>query len=276
MTVGTLYVASLPAGGPDDITLRALRKLQQAALVVAADPSRARLVLHACGVGAPLVDLASEGDPLSALDRGDVVLLLEGFAPGPPARALALIQAAAAGGVLAVPLPGSVQAVTALVVSGLPADGFVYLGELPQSSAARRSLLATAAGERRTLVAVEASQRLPSLVADLLEVLGNRPMAVVGATDSGEATWRGTVAEATAAARDLHLQGSCTLAVGGARGGAQVARWDESRLRSAVQAELERGRSARDVSRQLAAESSWPRREVYRLAAQLAGSLAQP
>jgi 16S rRNA C1402 (ribose-2'-O) methylase RsmI len=102
-------------------------------------------------------------------------------------------------------------------------------------------------------------------LAGLLDVMGDRMLVVASASERGtQVLWRGTIGKALEQPPPSPLKDPRVLVVEGARGPA--ARWDEERLRGEVQARLEKGLGAKQVSQQLAAESGWPRRDVYRLA----------
>jgi len=267
--VGTLYVVGVPARDPDDLTLRALRVLGEVDLVAAADVPSARHLLAHHDISTPLVAVTCRDDLLAALETGDVALFSEGRGSGPSGPNLALIRAAIERGFPVVPVPGPDLALTALVIAGLPADSFVCLGDLPAQTPARRNLLASLANERRTLVALESPARLPAALADLRDALGDRPLVVVAAAEQGVGTiWQGTVAEAPECPFDRSLQAPWVLVVGGAR--ECVTRWDEERLRAGIRSSLEQGLGAREIGRQLASESGWRRREIYRLAVEIA------
>jgi 16S rRNA (cytidine1402-2'-O)-methyltransferase len=264
--VGTLYIVGVPAGDPEDITPRALRILGEVVLVVTEAVDHAQRLLVAHGLDTPLLASTNADLPPSALHDGDVAVLLEGWSPAPTGRSFQLVRAAIEQGFAVVPVPGPCLSLTALVVSGLPADSFLLLGELPRESVSRRDLMTSVAAERRTLVALGVPHALPELLADLREVLGDRPLALV--TASGEATgvaWRGTLDDVPEEALVEPGSEPFILVIGGAR--EPVGRWDEARLRAEVRQCLEQGLSAKEIGRALATESGWPRRAIYRLAA---------
>jgi 16S rRNA (cytidine1402-2'-O)-methyltransferase len=264
--VGTLYIVGVPAGDPKDITPRALRILGEVVLVVTEAVDHAQRLLAAHGLDTPLLASTNADLPPSALQGGDVAVLLGGWSPGPTGPSFQLVRAAIEQGFAVVPIPGPCLPLTALVVSGLPADSFAFLGELPRESISRRDLMTSVAAERRTLVALGSPHALSELLADLREVLGDRPLALV--TASGEATgvaWRGTLDDVPEEALVEPGSEPFALVIGGAR--EPVGRWDEERLRAEVRQCLEQGLSAREIGRALAAESGWPRRAIYRLAA---------
>lgn len=272
--MGTFYIVGAPAGDPDDITLRARRILGEVALVVGHLP-HIRHLLDYHDIAKPVVAL-SEPEQFPGLDRAldalrtdDIALLSTGLSPAPSGPAYQLIRAAVEHGFPVVPVPGPALPITALVISGLPADSFVYLGTSPEESSARRDLLASVAAERRTLVVLENAQRLGDTMTDLGDALGNRPLVLVPA--SGQQTgriWRGTIGEATEYPPVDPAEEPWVLIIGGAP--ERMTRWAEERLRSEIQVRLDHDLGTKEISRQLAAASGWPRREIYDLAVNIA------
>jgi 16S rRNA (cytidine1402-2'-O)-methyltransferase len=265
--VGTLCVVGVPAAAQDDLTARALRLLGEVTAVAAGDVQGAQRFLGQWAIHIPVMDVADRAVCLEALARGDVALLSPGEQASPTGPAIELICAAAARGFAVRAVPGPSLPITALALSGLPADSFVYLGELPRDPGERRDLLTSVARELRTLVALESSGRVRDAVADLDGLLGERPLVISWITDQGYQTlWRRAVREALEHLPALP-QGFCALVIGGAR---EVGLWSSERLKGEVWARQSRGLGAKEISQELAAESGWPAREVYRLAVERA------
>jgi len=164
-----------------------------------------------------------------------------------------------------VSVPGPSATVTALVTSGLPADAYVSLGFLPQCMAEGRQLLGSLAVERRTLVAFEASSHLLVALRDVVEILGDRRLALSPLwAESGEEVWRGTVNEAVVHFEADPPRGEWALAVGGATG--ETVRWPEGQVRSEMERLLADGLSRKEAARQVAEVAGWRPRKVYGLA----------
>ena len=274
----TLHVVAAPRDLPEDIPLRVRRVLGEVDLILADDLCQARSFLTASQIDTLLIPAQGPGQPagielaLKGLETGDVALLCTSAGLCPSEPCLRIVRSAFANGYSVAAVPGPSSALTALVVSGLPADSFVYLGQLPGRSEARRALLASVAQQRRTLIALELPERLPDALLDLHQVLGDRPLVVaVPAFGTGD-LWRGTVGNALGEVTVHEGMESCTLVIGGAR--QVVDPWDERQLRTELQSGLRRGVPAKELSRQLARESGWPRREIYRLAVNLSKPLA--
>lgn len=266
--MGRLYVIGAPLRA-DDLTLRARRILGRVTLAAAEEVGLAQRLLDCDGLAVPLVPVADTGAVLAAIKAGDVALLLDGQRPAPSFLAGELIHAVWERGFSVVSVPGPSLAVTALVLSGLPADSFVCLGYLPERPDERRGLLTAVAGERRTLLALESPACLAETLAELYGAWGNRPTVVVAAWDQGlGVVWRGRLDEASGQVRAQPEWQGCALVIGGAQQPERC--WEKARLRAEVQACLAQGLSAGQIGRQLSAGSGWPRREIYRLATRMA------
>jgi 16S rRNA (cytidine1402-2'-O)-methyltransferase len=202
---------------------------------------------------------------LDLLQAGDAALLISPLSSGrPDDDSWYLVQAALERGFPVVPVPGPAPAVTALLLSGLPADSFLYLGWLPGDARERRALLNSVSGEPRTCIVLALPERLPAIFSDLLDLFGDRPLVALAFDKHPEDAWRGHTGEAIGYLLPRLAQSPYILIVGGAR--EEVALWQDDRVMSEIQACLERGLGAKETSQQLAAKSGWPRREIYRLA----------
>lgn len=272
--MGTLYIVPTPIGNLEDITLRALRILREVTLIAAEDTRTTRPLLRHYGIGTPLTSyhehnkLGKLEAIFGALAGGDVALVSDAGTPGISDPGYELIAEAIRRGVRVEPLPGANAILTALVGSGLPTDGFVYLGFLPRKAKARRELLRSIAGERRTLIAYESPNRLLDALRDIRAALGGRPVCVARELSKlYEEFVRGTVDEALAHFEHNAPRGEITLVIGGAVAEA-AAVWSAARVQAALFARLDRGEALSQAAKAVAAESGWERRAVYTLGAQ--------
>jgi len=201
---------------------------------------------------------------LGALRRGDVAVISEAGMPGLSDPGYELIGAAIERGHPVVPIPGPSAPLTALVVSGLPSDSFVYLGFLPRKEKERRDLFSEVARERRTLIGFEVPHRLRACLKDMEELLGSRPIAICRElTKLHEEVWRGTISQARAHFEEVEPRGEFTLVIGGAPEEERV--WSEAEVRAALDEHMAQGRSPSSAARKVAKASGWNRRDVYRL-----------
>lgn len=201
--MGILYIVATPIGNLEDMTFRAVRVLQEASLIAAEDTRKTRRLLNAYGIKTPMLSYFEHSKPakvdyiLERLNEGDVALVSEAGTPGLNDPGYDLIVAAIQRNIQVVPIPGSSIVISALVVSGLPTDRFVYLGFLPHKAGDRQRFLKSVAQERATLVVLETPHRLREALTDINEILGDRRIAVCReVTKLHEEIFRGTVSSA--------------------------------------------------------------------------------
>ena len=283
----TLFVVATPIGNLEDVTLRALRTLREASLIAAEDTRTTRKLLAHHGIRNRLLSYNDHNKAaripriLEALREGDVALVSEGGTPVISDPGLDLVAAAARAGFPVVPIPGPSAVTAALAVSGLPTRQFTYLGFLPRKAGERRRLFASFRDDPRTLVAFESPNRLRKSLADALDALGDRPVAVCRElTKKFEEVFRGTISEALD-----HFdspRGELTLVIAGAAAPARPGPGEAS-TRYPARPEPVEGRGPEDAAREdlaarkaagqpaktavpaVAKRHNLPRRAAYRL-----------
>ncbi|MEE9285599.1 MAG: 16S rRNA (cytidine(1402)-2'-O)-methyltransferase [Dehalococcoidia bacterium] len=266
--MATLYLVGTPIGNLEDMTLRAIRVLKEVSVVAAEDTRRARKLFARHGIATPLTTYHEQGrhaklpDLLRRLRDQDVALITEAGMPVVSDPGYSLVTAALEQGVRVEAVPGPSAVTTALAVSGLPPEPFLFLGFLPRVARARRRLLTSVVGEPHTLVLFEAPHRLEAALREIDAIFGQRRLAVCRElTKLHEEVFRGTAAQALAHFRPP--RGEFTLVIAGRdrppepAGDAQV----RARLRQ-LRDEDVGPRKAVALATQ---ESGRPRREVYRL-----------
>jgi 16S rRNA (cytidine1402-2'-O)-methyltransferase len=221
-TVPTLHVIATPIGNLEDISLRALRCLREVKLIAAEDTRTARHLLRAYDIKTPVTSYHEHSKRskleylLSCLEKGDIALVSEAGMPVLSDPGYQLITAAMGRGFPVAPIPGASAITTALAVSGLPTEQFIYLGFLPRRKGQRRRLLNSIADERRTMVVFEAPHRLLQTLDDIQDTLGDRQVAVCRElTKLHEEIFRGRVR--TAREHFTKPKGEFTLVIEGRR-----------------------------------------------------------
>jgi 16S rRNA (cytidine1402-2'-O)-methyltransferase len=223
--MGTLYIVGTPIGNLEDISERALRVLREVRLIASENPSRTQRLLARYDIHTPMMRFTDAYERkkqqrtaavLAALGEGDVALVSEAGMPGLADPGYELIAAALAQGLPIVPVPGPTALSAALSVAGIPAEQFIFLGFLPRSGGARRSLLASLVDTPLALVAYESPHRLLDTLADLADLFGQRRMAAAcELTKLYEETRRGTPAELLAHFSTNEPRGEFTLVIAG-------------------------------------------------------------
>jgi 16S rRNA (cytidine1402-2'-O)-methyltransferase len=266
---GTLYVVATPLGNLEDITLRALRVLREADLVACEDTRRTAQLLKAHGIVARTTSYFEHNERwkgerlIEELRQGRTLALVsDAGTPGISDPGFRLVRDARAAGIPVVPVPGPSAAITALSVSGLPSDRFLFVGFLPPRAGARRRAIEAVVAAAETLVIYEAPTRALETLGDLEAVLGDREAFLCReATKLYEEYRRGSLGSLRAelAARPA-VRGEIVLVVAGAGEPAPV-----SETAPELYARLASGgRTRREAVKETARRLGLPAREVYR------------
>jgi 16S rRNA (cytidine1402-2'-O)-methyltransferase len=216
-----LAVCATPIGNLEDVTLRVLRELAEAEVVLCEDTRRTNLLLRRHGVSARLVsyhehnEAARTAELLPRLREGArVALVSDAGLPGVNDPGARLIAAALEAGVPVTVLPGASAVETALVAAGFAAERYQFLGYLPRGGAARAALWAELGRWPWPAVAFESPHRLPATLASLADALPERPVAVCRElTKRFEEVVRGPAAEVAARFREPP-RGEITVVLG--------------------------------------------------------------
>jgi len=223
---GVLVLAATPIGDVEDASPALLRELRRADLIAAEDTRRLKALAARLGVSlaAPVVSYFDGNEAsrvstlLDALAQGRrVVVVTDAGMPLVSDPGFRVVAACVERGYRVTAVPGPSAVLTALALSGLPADRFCFEGFLPRKGGERRRRLAGLAREERTMVFFEAPHRLADFLADAAGALGaDRPAAVCRElTKTYEEVRRGSLAELGEWASGPVL-GEITVVVGGA------------------------------------------------------------
>ena len=203
--MGKLYVVGTPIGNLEDLTPRAARILGEVSLIAAEDTRVTRRLLSHLGIHVPMVSYNEHNQHqrlpalLEDLGSGDLALVTDAGMPAVSDPGSDLVAQAAAAGFQVEAVPGVSAVTTALSMSGMSGDGFLFLGFLPRKTRERRAKLEGLTESTHTLVVFEAPHRLKATLRDILAVLGEREMSVCRElTKLYEEVFRGTASEALA------------------------------------------------------------------------------
>ena len=278
---GGLYLVATPIGNAEDLGLRAARVIERADILAMEDTRVsakliARLGLAPRGRRLGYAEHAAERQRpklLAALAEGrSVALISDAGTPLVSDPGLKLVRAAIAGGLPVTAVPGPSAVLTALQLSGLPSDRFLFAGFLPPKAAARRRALEELAAVPASLIFFEAPQRLAASLADRAEVLGPRPAAVARElTKRFEELTRAPLDRLAAEAADADPpKGEITLVVGPPEARPAL----DPAEAEALLHRLLASHSLRDAVRLAAEESGLPRQQLYRQALALSRDAA--
>ena len=266
---GTLYVVATPIGNLEDLTFRALRVLKDVDWIAAEDTRTSRKLLNTHGIRTPLVAYHEQGAKMKGgrivrqLRNGkNVALVSEGGTPGISDPGYDLIQACLNEDIHVVPIPGPSAILAALSIGGLPTDRFVFEGFLPRRRPQRLRALKGLREEPRTLVIFESPRRLRAMLADMLEIFGDRKGVLTRElTKAFEEVRRGSLKELLEWSEKTEFRGEFTLLVAGHSGDVLPI----ERVRERVTLLKHKcGLADREVVRVLREETGLPGKVIYK------------
>jgi 16S rRNA (cytidine1402-2'-O)-methyltransferase len=274
---GVLVLVGTPIGNLGDLSARALETLAGADVIACEDTRRTHALLTHAGIPAagrlrsvPAHDESARAAEIAALVVGGsrVAFVTDAGMPGISDPGGYVVRACLVAGAAVEVVPGPDAVATALVLSGLPGDRFVFEGFLPRKGRARGERLAAIAVEPRTVVLYESPRRVLGTLGDLAATAGaDRPMALARElTKLHEEVRRGSIAEVLAALGGVEPRGECVIVLGGAP---PVAAASEADVDAALRSELAAGASTRDAADAVSARLGVARRMAYERAVTL-------
>ena len=219
---GTLYIVATPIGNLEDITLRALRVLKEADLILAEDTRRTAILLQHFDIRKPLESYhifnehARTPALIQRIQNGlTAALVSDAGTPCIADPGFMLIRAAIEAGIEPVIIPGVSALTFAVSASALPSDHFTFHGFVPVKSGRRRAELERIAADKRTAVVFESPFRIAKLLAEVSEIVGpDTPLALVReATKIHEQILRGPAAQLAEQAKKVNWKGECVLVI---------------------------------------------------------------
>lgn len=220
---GTLFVVATPIGNMEDITLRAIKVLEEVNLIAAEDTRRTRKLLSHYTINTQLTSYfehnkKKKGDYIinKLLEGKDVALVSDAGTPGISDPGYDLIKAAIETGINIVPVPGASAAIAALSIAGFPSGNFVFEGFLPYKDKAKRDKLESLKKELRPLIFYESPQRLISTLHAIHDIFGNRNCFIARElTKVYEETLRGKISDLLTALNGRAVKGEIVIILEG-------------------------------------------------------------
>jgi len=220
---GILYICGTPIGNLEDITLRSLKILKEVNLIAAEDTRHTLKLLNHYQINTKVTSYYEYNKFKKApylveiLKNGqDIALVSDAGMPGISDPGYVLIDLALKNNIKIIPVPGVSALITALVVSGLPTDKFVFEGFLPRKIKERKRYFKSIENEERTIIFYEAPHRLKKALKDMLEILGDRKVVIARElTKLYEEIIRGKLSQVLTEISTKEVKGEITLIVQG-------------------------------------------------------------
>ena len=271
---GKLYLVGTPIGNLEDITFRALRILKEANLIAAEDTRHTGKLLHHFEITTPqisyhqhnrqeriaeLIDLMNEGEAIALVSDAGMPSISD---PG-----VDLVKACINNKIEVIPIPGVTALITALSVSGLSTEKFIFEGFLPAKTQGRCKRIKLLKNEERTLIFYESPHRLLKTLQDLKNELEDERKVVLARelTKVYEEFWHGTLKEAVILYQNERKpKGEYTIVLEGAKK-TNLILGDEE-IKEELDKLFKQGMSKSQASRDLAKITNLSKNYIYNIA----------
>ncbi len=268
---GRLTLVGTPIGNLSDFSCRAQEALSECDFIAAEDTRVTLRLLNHFGIKKPLVSYfehnkREKGEQLCRrMEAGEhCVLVSDAGMPAISDPGEDLVRLCRERGIPVGCVPGPSAVITALALSGMPAGRFTFEGFLSVSKRSRREHLQSLKDEVRTMIFYEAPHKLPYTLADLLDTLGDRPLALCRElTKLHEEVITTTLCEAVARYKDEAPRGEFVLIVGGAPAKEDTPATIEDAVALAEEW-IEEGLSVSEAAKRAAAETKLKKSDIYR------------
>lgn len=269
---GILYLCATPIGNLGDISARCLEAFQNADLIACEDTRRTVQLLNHFGIkkqltsyhehnkrekGEVIVNLLKEGK--------NVVLVSDAGTPAISDPGEDLVKLCIENDLRVTPIPGCVAGINALIVSGLPTRRFAFEGFLSVNKRHRKEHLESVKNDTHTLIFYEAPHKLTYTLADMLEILGDRKIALCRElTKIHEEIIRTTLAEAQNLYTETSPKGEFVIVIEGAKEPEKEEQWWEAlSVEEHVEKYIADGVDSKEAVKMTAKDRGLPKREVY-------------
>jgi len=220
---GTLYIVSTPIGNLEDMTFRAIRILQEVSIIAAEDTRRTQKLCTYYQIGTPLTsyhDFNKEEKTDILLhhlqEGGSVALVCDAGTPLISDPGYYLVRRAIEANIPLIPIPGPSSVLTALCVSGLPTDRFIFEGFVPRKPGAREKFFQNLKEETGTIIVFETQHRVLHTLQVINTILGNRRIVLTRElTKFNEEILRGEIEKIGQQLKGKPIKGEITLLIQG-------------------------------------------------------------
>ncbi|WP_058305633.1 16S rRNA (cytidine(1402)-2'-O)-methyltransferase [Gracilibacillus massiliensis] len=269
---GMLYVVPTPIGNLEDITLRALKVLEEADAVLAEDTRNTGKLLHHFELKKKMISyhehnkMMRQDQIIEMLKEGQMLALVsDAGMPGISDPGYEVINAAISADLTVVVLPGANAALSALVASGLPTDHFYFYGFLPRKKKDRDHAINVLKSIDTTVILYESPHRIKETIEYLAEQLGDRKVSIAREiTKRYEEYIRGNLQEIADWLSEHPIKGECCIVVEGKKEENSSQWWTNLTLKEHVEKIMELDRNtSKEAIKQVAKERNLSKREVY-------------
>ena len=275
MEAGILYLVATPIGNLDDISLRAIKTLQDVDIIAAEDTRQTVKLLNHLNIKKPMISYHEH----NKYDKGkyiiqkikegnNIALVSDAGTPAISDPGEELVKFAIEDNIKISPVPGAVAGINALIASGLSTGRFIFEGFLPMNKRARRERILFVKNDPRTIIFYEAPHKLLYTLHDLYEILGDRNIVLARElTKRFEEFYRGTLEDAIQKYTDEKPRGEFVLLLEGVSSEKieeqMVNFWDDMTIEQHVGYYMDKDYNKKDAMKLVANDRGTTKREIY-------------
>jgi len=272
-TNGTLYICGTPIGNLEDITFRVIRILGEVDFIASEDTRRTVKILEKYNIKTPLTSYHkySSGGKIDQImgwlkSGKNIALVSDAGMPGISDPGEELIARCIEEEVPLIAVPGPSSLTTAIVLSGLPCDVFVFEGFLPRDGKSRRKKLRDLKNETRTVVFFLSPHRACDDLKDILDIWGDRRLFFGRElTKKFEECWRGKISLLIDLLKDREIIGEITLVVEGCSGKEQVYPVSEEEIKKQIRIFYSEGFYGKEAIKKVASATGVSKNDIYKI-----------
>lgn len=225
MDKGKLFVCATPIGNLEDITLRAIRVLREVDLIAAEDTRKTVKILNKYNIKTKMISYNQINEKVKTpnlikrmIDGAKIALVSSGGTPGLSDPAYLLVNECINKNIPIGIVPGPSAGISALVISGLPTNQYIFFGFLPKRKSKRKKILENVIYQDKTLVFFESPKRVEKLLNEILQILGNRKCVIARElTKIHQELMRGYVSELLEELKGREVMGEVVILLDGYR-----------------------------------------------------------
>lgn len=267
--IGILYIVATPIGNLEDITLRAIKILQEVDLIAAEDTRHTLKLLNHLEISKPLISYHRHNEDIKTeilleklLEGQDIALVSDAGTPGICDPGEVVIKKCIEKGIKVIPIPGACAMVNALIASGINTKEFIFLGFLPLNKKLRKEKLEEIKKSQKTIILYEAPHKLQSTLKDLADILENRQIVLARElTKIHEEFIRGSIKEIIEKAENL--KGEMVLMIEGNHEIQIENTFEDLNLEEHYKLYEQQGMTKKEIIKRIAKDRGLNKNEVY-------------
>ena len=220
---GKLYLVATPIGNLEDITIRALKVLEEVDLIAAEDTRHTLKLLNHFDISKPLISYYKQNENTKSeilieklLNGENIAVVSDAGTPGISDPGEKIVKAAIKNNIEIVPIPGACAFVNALIASGFSTKEFCFCGFLSTTNKEKKEKLEELKTETKTIILYEAPHKLKKTLEEIYEILGNREIVLAREiTKIHEEFIRGKMADIIG--QDIEYRGEFVILIEGSK-----------------------------------------------------------